>query len=384
MKKVQVGFIGAGYFISCHHLLTVRDSKIMDIRAIADLDGKQLKKHASNMDIGYTTTDYKKLLADPEIDMIIIGTKQDLHARFIIECLDAGKWVLCEKPMSENDEETKAVLEAEKRNPGKLAIGFNRRFAPSYVDAKELMQQIPRPWYINYRLMNPIPGKKGEKSFYSTHERMLYEGSHILDMVSWFLEAVPKRVFMTGDKIRNNCCILDYEDGSQVSFMCGSMGSYSYWKESMEVFGEWSAITVSDFVDMRVRGIPDEYDRTYAPQMGEHAEEIKKFGFDFYEMYKVKWFYEKRDDFKKDCGIDIVPVKRPTEVPFDIADYKHENPDLYVFIPDKGWIWAVEHFAQCFLDGTEPGNADGRGGALATNLALALLKSLETGQAVEL
>ena len=133
MKKVQVGFIGAGNFVSAHHLLTVRDSKIMDIRAIADLDEERLKKHSSNMEVGYTTTDYKKVLEDPEIDMVVVGTKQNLHARFIVESLDAGKWVLCEKPMAETEEETQAVLDAEERNPGKLAIGFNRRFSPAYA-----------------------------------------------------------------------------------------------------------------------------------------------------------------------------------------------------------------------------------------------------------
>ena len=383
MRKVQVGFIGAGAFISAHHLLAVRDSKIMDIKAIADLDEERLRKHSSNMKIGYTTTDYKKLLADPEIDMIIIGTKQDLHTRFIVECLDAGKWVLCEKPMSETDKETRAVLAAEERNPGKLAVGFNRRFAPSYSDTKQIMQQIPRPWFINYRLMYPNPGKRGADNFYSTHERILYEGSHILDLVSWLLDAAPKRVVMTGDRFLNNCCILDYADGLQVSFMCGSMGSYCHWKESMEVFGEWAAITVSDFVDMRVRGIPDQFDRVYSPQMGEHAKEIEQYGFDFYETYKVKIKLPDNKAYVNKHGMNMLPAKRPVPVPFNVLDYSHDTPDLYDFIPDKGWVQSVEHFALCFLDGTEPGNADGKSGALATDLALALLKSLETGQIID-
>lgn len=259
MKKVQIGFIGAGNFVSLYHLLTARDSKIMDIRAIADLDEERLKSHSARMQIGYTTTDYKKLLSDPEIDMIIIGTKQDSHARFIVESLNAGKWVFCEKPMAQTKEESKTVLDAEKQNPGRLAIGFNRRFAPAYTETKRLMQSAKRPWYINYRLIYPNPGKT--KGFYARQPRILFEGSHILDLVCWLLDSSPKRVFMTGDKFRDNCCILDYPDGSQVSFMCGSMGSYCLWKEYMEVFAYYKAITVSDFVDMRVRGFKGEYDR---------------------------------------------------------------------------------------------------------------------------
>jgi len=383
MRRARVGFIGAGNFISAHHLLTVRDSEHMEIRAIADLDEERLRDISSRMSVGYTTTDYRKLLTDPEVDIVIVGTKQDLHARFIVESLDAGKWVLCEKPMAETAEETRAVLAAEDRNPGRLAIGFNRRFAPAYARAKQLMQKVRRPWYISYRLMYPNPTKRDKSDFYSTHERILYEGCHILDLVCWLLDAEPRRVFMTGDRLLNNCCILDYEDGSQVSFLCGSMGSYSLWKEYMEVFAEWTAITVSDFVDMRVRGFPGEHDQVFVPHLGEHAEEVRRWGFDFYEAYKVHALRENAAAYKEQYGMDLVPVRRPTPFAFDVEEYGPVHPDLWGFIPDKGWIPAVEHFAACFLENRAPGNADGRAGALATDLALALLDSLDSGQAVE-
>ena len=384
MRKVRFGFIGCGTFVSAHHLLTVRDSEIAEIRAIADLNQEILATHATNMEIGYTTTEARRVLDDPDIDVVVIGTKQDTHAQFIVESLDAGKWVFCEKPMAESEQETQAVLQAEQRNPGKLAIGHNRRFAPTSADTKRLMQDIPRPWYINYRLMYPNPTKRGEKDFYSTHERILYEGSHILDLVCWLLDAEPKRVFMTGDRLVNNCCILDFADRSQVSFMCGSMGSYCLWKEYMEVFGEWASITISDFTDMRVRGFAGQYDRVYPPHLGEHAEEVKKWGFDFYEAYKVDRMQGDREMYREDHGMTIEEVRRPVPMGFDVTQYGPVHPDLWGFIPDKGWIQSLEHFAQCFLDGTEPGNCNGVGGALSTRIALALLESLETGQAVEM
>jgi hypothetical protein len=188
---------------------------------------------------------------------------------------------------------------------------------------------------------------------------------------------------MTGDRLLNNCCILDYEDGSQVSFMCGSMGSYSFWKEYMEVFAKWTAISVSDFTDMRVRGFAGEYDRTYAPHLGEHAAEVEKWGFDFYEMYKVDQMMDRAADYKREYDMDLVPVRRPTPVSFAPSDYGKEHPDVTMFNPNKGWFPAVEHFAKCFLDGTVPDNADGVAGARSTNLALALLESLESGKAVD-
>lgn len=383
MKKVQVGFIGAGGFISANHLLTARDSEIMDICAIADIDEERLKSHAARMNIGYTTTDYTKLLADPNVDIAVIGTKQDMHARLIVESLDAGKWVFCEKPMAETPEETKAVLAAERRNPGRLAIGFNRRFAPACVRTKELMQQVEKPWYVNYRLMYPNPEKHDPGNFYATHERILYEGCHILDLVCWLLDDEPSRAFMSGDRYLNNCSILQFPGGSQVSFMCGSMGSCCLWKEYMEVFGFYAAITVSEFTDMRVRGFKGEYDQVFGPHLGEHAEEVMEYGFDFFENYKVAELFKKPEVWSDIPKMAVERVQRPTPYQFDVSKYSQVNPDLWSFIPDKGTVQSFEHFARCFQADKKPLNADGMAGALSTRVALALLESLDTGQAVD-
>ncbi len=356
----------------------------MEIAAIADINENLLATHAKNMKVGYCTTDYRKLLDDSDIDIIVIGTKQNLHAKLIVESLDAGKWVFCEKPMAETEDESRAVINAEKRSPGKLAIGFNRRFAPSYRRAKQLMHNIPKPWLINYRLMFPNPQKKNEKNFYSEHERILYEGSHILDYVSWLLCDRPKRVFMTGDRILNNCCILEYRDGSQFSFMCGSFGSYCLWKEYIEIFGKYTAITVSDFVDMRVRGFPGESDSLYPLHLGERAGEIRKWGFDFYETYRAK---EAKEDYSseyvEEFGMCLEPVKRPLEnIPFDVNEYNRHEKGLWASVPDKGWTDSFKDFAACFIEGRVPENADGNAGKLSTDIALALLESLEKQKAI--
>ena len=64
MEKVKISFTGKENFISPNHLLTVRDSGIMKIAAIADLEAKQLVKHGNAMPVGYYTGDYKKFLAE--------------------------------------------------------------------------------------------------------------------------------------------------------------------------------------------------------------------------------------------------------------------------------------------------------------------------------
>lgn len=373
----RTAFIGAGNFISAHHLYTAGHSKNMTVHAICDLDEHRLVQHQARYNPSYVTTDYRRVLDDSNVDIVIIGTKQDLHARFIVEALDSGKWVLCEKPMSETDEETRAVLKAEARAKGKLAIGFNRRFAPAYRRAKRLIQKQEGPLFVNYRMMWPTPRDYG-KGFYENRPHMLYEGGHILDTLCWLLESEPTRVYMTGDAIKNNVLVLEFPKGHRASFMLGVMGSYLLWKEYMEIFVGTTAITVSDFVDMRVRGLSGEFDEVYPCLRGEQANGIRKHGFDFYEVCRG---YD-AEKTVREWGMGCEEVRRPGR-DFGARPFQRQTDYEWGLVPDKGWEEAVEHFARCFLEGKQPENADGHAGALSTQLALRAVESLQAGQALD-
>lgn len=385
MRKAQVGFIGAGQFISASHLPTARASQRMDVAGIADLNPAILAKHRADLPHARFTADYKELLRDPAIDLVVIGTRQDLHARLIVESLDAGKWVYCEKPMAETPEEIEAVLAAEKRAKGKLAIGLNRRFAPAYVQTKKLMQQTPRPWFITYRLMAPHLTTGEKDDFYRQRPRIIYEGCHILDLVCWLLDSDPMRVYMTGDRYRNNCCTLEYADGSNVMFLCGSIGSFALPKEQMEIFSAGHSIVVNDFVDMQVRGFKGEFDRQFALDRGAHAAMIQRFGIEYYEACRVKEILHNPEsmDLLGRNQMTIDPLRRPVsrECQQAIDAYTELKPP-YFDSPDKGRVQALEHFAECLLTGTTPDTADGIAGARSTQLGLTLLEAMEKGMPI--
>lgn len=386
MSRVRLGFIGAGQFVSASHLPPARASAIMEILAIADVNPATLAKHKADLPASVKfTTDYRKILDDAEIDLVIIGTRQDLHARLIVESLDAGKWVYCEKPMAETDDEIAAVLAAEGRSTGKLAIGLNRRFAPSYARAKVLMQAVPRPWFVTYRLMAPHLTTGDKDDFYRNRPRIIYEGCHILDLLCWFFDADPQRVYMTGDRYRNNCCTFEFSDGSSAMLLCGSVGSFCYPKEAMEIFGHGHTIAINDFVDMQVRGFKNEFDELYPLDRGAHAENIRKFGMDYYDICRVKEIQFNPDSMSLilDAGMTIESVRRPAgNAAMRAIDAYNRLSAPYFDSPDKGRTQALEHFAQCILDGTQPLTADGRAGARSTEIGLALLASLEAHQSV--
>ena len=152
----------------------------------------------------------------------------------------------------------------------------------------------------------------------------------------------------------------------------------------MEIFADNAAIAVSDFVDMRVRGIPGEFDRLFLPHLGEHAEEVSRWGFDFYEAYKAYNLHKSQEREWKEWGHTYEDVRRPTPMPFDVSKCGELETGMWGLLPDKGWTEAVEHFARCYLEGSEPGNAGAAAGARSTEIALALLESLETGQPTRL
>lgn len=384
MKKINIGFIGAGAFISSTHLKTAGEADFINIAAIADLNEDLLAAHTKKYDIGYTTTDYKKVLADKDIPLVVIGTKQDTHARLIVESLDAGKWVWCEKPMCETPEEAEAVLAAEKRNPGKLAIGFNRRFAPSVQKALEIMHsKMPRPWIINYRLQSNGGYKTSTKdTFYHNRAHIVYEGCHHLDLISYIMQEVPERVFMSGTDDENDISILEYSDGSRFVFTCTShAGAALLEKEVMEIFSQGGSISIREFTEMRVRGVEGEQDYLFAPCRCPADDMILKYGFNAWHAFQSRLVEPDRSPSQP-----IPAVKLPCrEQPFleEIENIYQNMKSLPYqdrnFQVAKGWTEAFEHFARCCMENTEPQTANGAAGKLANDIAFALLESKKTG-----
>ncbi|MBR7143785.1 MAG: Gfo/Idh/MocA family oxidoreductase [Lentisphaeria bacterium] len=384
MKRINVGFIGAGAFISSTHLKTAGETDFINIAAIADLNEELLAQHCKKYDVGYITTDYKKILTDKDIELVVIGTKQDTHAQLIVESLDAGKWVWCEKPMCETEAEAEAVLAAEKRNPGKLAIGFNRRFAPAVQKALEIMRsKLSRPWIINYRLQSNGSYKTDRKdSFYHNRAHIVYEGCHHLDLISFIMQETPTRVFMSGTGDENDISILEYSDGSRFVFTCTShAGSTMLEKEVMEIFSSDGAVSIREFTEMRVRGIEGEQDYLFAPCRCPADEMVMQYGFDAWHAFQSRLVEPDRSPAQP-----LPPVKLACqEQPFHekIEDIYQQMKSLPFqdrnFQVAKGWTEAFKHFARCCMEKLEPQTANGADGKLANDIAFALLESKKTG-----
>ncbi len=137
-KNVRVGVIGAGLIAQVAHIPAYIEAGA-EVIGISDIVESRLKQVAKKFSISKTYTNYKDLLANPDIDAVSICTPNYLHAQMTIDALNAGKAVLCEKPMAMNSREAQSMFEASQKAGKLLMMGFSNRFRG---DAQKLKQFI--------------------------------------------------------------------------------------------------------------------------------------------------------------------------------------------------------------------------------------------------
>lgn len=137
---VKVGIIGSGLIARLAHAPGYQNAGA-EIVATADIVGERAKKLAEDFSIAHTFTDYRDLLARPDIEAVSVCVPNHLHKEVTIAALQAGKHVLCEKPMAMTVQEAKDMLQASQKAGKILMLGFNNRFRS---DVQRLKKAIDR------------------------------------------------------------------------------------------------------------------------------------------------------------------------------------------------------------------------------------------------
>jgi predicted dehydrogenase len=138
MRPVGVGIIGS-QFVSSIHAEALRAYPHADIRAVASPTPGHAKAFAERFSIPHALTDYKKMLAMPEIDMVVVGAPNDLHCPITLAAAAAGKHVVMEKPLCLNLAEADRMIAACREAKVKLMYAEELCFAPKYVRLKQLL-----------------------------------------------------------------------------------------------------------------------------------------------------------------------------------------------------------------------------------------------------
>ena len=208
MKKIKIGIIGVGG-ISQMHINSYRANPNVELYAFCDIDKKRLEEKGKANGIARLFTSAQEMCALPELDAVSVCTWNSAHAPCAIVALEAGKHVLCEKPMATHAAQAQAMLDAAERSGKILAMGFVRRFGRDCTFAKDFAEAgalgevyFAKAKYIR-RNGNP-GGWFGDKSR-SGGGPLIDLGVHVIDLLR-YLMGNPRPVSVTAaafDKLGN-------------------------------------------------------------------------------------------------------------------------------------------------------------------------------------
>lgn len=138
MKLLNIGIIGVGRIGSLHAKSVTYNIPSARVLGITDVNPENLKAVAGELGIEKIYDDHRQMLADPEIDAVMICSSTDTHADIAVEAAAAGKHIFCEKPVDLTPEKVLAVMDAVNKAGVKLQVGFNRRFDHNFARIEQL------------------------------------------------------------------------------------------------------------------------------------------------------------------------------------------------------------------------------------------------------
>jgi len=258
-EKPVLGLIGAGNFTSSTILPILSKAKAQ-IKTIASSNGLSGTIQAKKHKIVQSTTDYKSILSDIEINTVLITTQHGSHAKIVTEALENDKYVFVEKPLAIDHEGLKMVEKAHADSKGWVSVGFNRRFAPLSIKLKKHISHSP----LNISAtMNAgyIPPESWVHDIKNGGGRIIGEACHFIDLCTYLTDSKVYSVCMSGmglnpDRgIDNASILLKYENGSNAVINYFSNGSKSYTKERIEVYQHNSTLVLNNFRRLEGYGI---------------------------------------------------------------------------------------------------------------------------------
>ena len=157
---INVGVIGAGRIGKIHIENLLRNVAGVKLKIVADvMVNDELKQWATSMGVPKLVSDAKEVFNDPEIDVVVICSSTDTHAKFIQESAKAKKQIFCEKPIDVDLGRIKETLSIVKEAGVKLMIGFNRRFDRNFKRVQEVVAsgKIGEPHIVKITARDPAP-----------------------------------------------------------------------------------------------------------------------------------------------------------------------------------------------------------------------------------
>lgn len=203
MAKIKVGIIGCGGIANSKHLPALkRHSDMLDLVAFCDIVPERAEKAAAEYGTpdAKVYTDYRELLKDESIETVHVLTPNVSHCELTCAALDAGKHVLCEKPMAATPADAKKMLEARDRSGKILTIGYQNRYRQDSLTLKRICEnkELGEIYYARAHAIRrravPTWGVFQNKALQGGGP-LIDIGTHALDLTLWMMDNYkPKSV----------------------------------------------------------------------------------------------------------------------------------------------------------------------------------------------
>ena len=254
-KAITLGVIGAGGYVPAMLLPHFKTAGV-NFRSIATASGVSAHDVGKRFGFEFAVSSAEEVLEDNDINLVVVGTRHDLHAELATKALQINKHVFVEKPLALTDEQLDEIASAAATSSGHLMVGFNRRFSPLARQAKELFAAREAPLSIIYRVnAGRIPKDHWTQNEKEGGGRIVGEVCHFIDLMTFLTDAKPVSVFAQSVSARSSGVIdsdsvfitLKFADGSNGTIAYLAEGDKALAKERVEIFGAGKVFVLEDF-----------------------------------------------------------------------------------------------------------------------------------------
>ncbi|NKB51793.1 MAG: gfo/Idh/MocA family oxidoreductase [Rhizobiaceae bacterium] len=267
-RQLKIGILGCGPIAQAGHFESVTKSKNCELYVICDVAEDLLQRFAVTHAVARTFSSYQEMLADPDVEAVIIATADAFHVPAALDALEAGKHVLCEKPLGVSLQEVKKLKTAVQKSGRLLQVGHMKRFDPGIESAKqfidsELGEMLAfKGWYCDsthrYAMTDAVQPlmvksqaarrpdhdpKKDLKRYY-----MLAHGCHLVDTARYLCGDIEEVHARHSQRFGAHCWFVD------VAFANGALGHLDLtiavrmdWHEGFQLYGENGSVLAKTF-----------------------------------------------------------------------------------------------------------------------------------------
>jgi predicted dehydrogenase len=315
-KKYNVAILGAGQISSNHAAGFQEVSDLAQVVTVCDINHENAENLATMLD-ARITSDYRQVLADPDVDLVDIILPHHLHHEVALATIAAGKHLLLEKPVAVSYQQSLEICEAARRAGIHFGIAENTRYVPAYLEAEKLIRS----------------GRLGEitlvRTFLPANERMrlsrddfwgrkagcgggalIDSGPHSFYLIKWLFGEVKELTAFTSQLYKFDS---EVEDNADVrgKLVCGAdfLSSFTFTaeiphSERLEVYGTTGSLIVDQLANPTVKFYAEPVDYEGSPVEGP-------------EYDPMAWHFLSIVEEVKDFVQSLVEGRRPIVDPFD-------------------------------------------------------------------